>query len=157
MRITRGNTRTVILTDKYAIKFARFGILRLLRKLVRACLDPQWRAEKIELMSDPKNESLIPKVRRMFFHGHRANQQEHELWSAHPELPLAPVLGLYLGGFVLIMARGQDVPHDVSASFRDRFGDQGDLGRACQVCMFSDGLRYVDYGHPTAVAVLTVS
>ncbi len=159
IKYKEGATRRVILVGNFAVKFARPGITYFLRNIFRGAHDPNWVQERIS----ERNKSgilitLLLHAIKIFGQGLQANRQEHFLCKVHPELPLAKVQMMLLGGVVLVMQRGDEVCEKESLklrrSYRSSIPSGGDLDKAHHVCRVNGRLVYVDYGHPDAGIVL---
>ncbi len=155
MRIKNGCTRMVILTKTSAIKiafplrpFRPFGIIleNLLSGELRGKLG-KHHGNLLQLL-----------VRIVTFGGIDANRRELRLSREHPEYPIMPVMRSYLGGFVIVMARGE--PHEQPG---DQWGSRvalpshlrdADLFYTCNSGWYDGRLRFFDYGDPTAEEIL---
>ena len=159
MHIECGYTRIVILTDTKAIKIARVGrgIAELPFQAIRSLLDPAWFRQKVEERGGKPARAVLIQLRRVFRTGVACNRQEHRLYAEHPELPLAPVCGIYLGGLVLVMERGEPVSADESAPLRGQYAAWGDLGEPRHTCRIRGKLCLIDYGHPLAPEALSLA
>jgi len=150
MPLAHGATRLVILTKNHAIKIARIRPLGVAMMAVRAFLQPHRMRTAVK---DSKLEAL-PLWRRYLWlafyigvGGVLANRQEVRLYRDYPELPLAPVVGSYLWGFIIVMLRGEPTTQEEALPLCNQY-DHMDLDLPRHIFKFSDGLRYVDYGHP---------
>ncbi|MDD3531183.1 MAG: hypothetical protein PHV99_01130 [Candidatus Pacebacteria bacterium] len=105
--------------------------------------------------------SLIKTILETLFGGIIANRREVQISREHPEYPIAPVIGCYVWGFVIVMLRGEPIGHP--DAMRDLLKEQpllpphlqrSDLFNDCNVCTFDGRVRFVDYGDPLASEVL---
>lgn len=153
MRITHGETRHVILTRHLAFKVARFRIgsiaLRVLTAPVRWNLMGET-GSRFENGDPITSIGIWSRLQSFIARGIRANRQEFRIFQEHPELPIAPVHRMYLGGLVLVMERGAPVDAEESRMLRARYASCEDLGLEEHVCRFANRLLYIDYGHPHA-------
>lgn len=148
MQVTSGATRVVLLIGGVAIKIARVKILRCAAHAIRGIRNPTWARGMLEQHAGTKSPGgMMQYALSMPFAGIRANRQEYRISRLRPDLPIAPVYGMYLFGLVLVMARGEPVSAQRSAALRKRFPD-GDLEKPDHVCDVNGALCYVDYGHP---------
>lgn len=155
MRIEQGCTRLVILTETAAIKVALpFRPFLPLFILAREFFNGGLRGKLKK-----HNGNLIRlAIRVATFGGIAANRREMRIYREHPEYPVAPILRSYLGGFVIVMARGEAVgtvpdPWGNRASLPSRLRDS-DFFYARNVCRFGNELRLIDYGDPSADEIL---
>ncbi len=124
---------------------------------LRSLHDRQWLQSRITERSQPGQSKvllILSHALRQIASGVVSNRLEQGLYHTHPELPLAPVLRMYLGGLILVMERGEDVPAEHSANFRAQFSDDTDLVYPYHVCRFGTELRFIDYGNSDAQAAL---
>ena len=103
--------------------------------------------------------SVIGKIhfflRYCFFPGIASNRHENELYSSHPELPIAPILAMYFGGLVLVMERGQPSTFEEGRVYFDLTqGMHTDVFHPRHLCRFGASIKTVDYGHSNAKDVL---
>jgi hypothetical protein len=150
LTFANGYTRHVILVGNIAIKISRTGIIVTIQQVLHGILDPAWLRSRLSEHRITTHRALFHRIVSILVGGVRANRQEHRLYTEHPELPIAPVHGLYLGGIILVMARGEPVSSRSSARLRKRYRAYGDLGEPYHVCRVRKRLCYIDYGHPLA-------
>jgi hypothetical protein len=149
----QGATRRVLLVGRFAIKFAKLNLLNLIKNIIHAVYTPKWIETKMSdtLIKTNPIKLILNRVKKVLSAGVKANRQEHYLYNSRPDLPLAKVSHILFWGYVLIMERGEAVEASESLKFRLMYtqGDRvsADLEVAAHVCRFTDGLRYIDYGH----------
>lgn len=146
----------VILTETTAIKIALplSGVFLMLRIILGALLKGElWAKLK-------KHEGNLTRlaVRTGTIGGIESNRREMRIFREHPDYPIAPVLRSYLGGVVIVMARGEpvdDVPQhwNRQPSLPARLQDT-DLFYSQNVGRINGRLNFIDYGDPTADEVL---
>ena len=157
MRLMKGCTRLVILTETVAIKialpfrpFAPFGII------LRAFLKGELRGKLKKY-----NGNLIRlAVRVATIAGIDANRREIRLSREHPEYPIAPVLRSYLWGFVIVMVRGEPI-EELSEPWGGKISlpahlQESDLFYHRNTCHIEGKFYFIDYGSPTADEVLSL-
>lgn len=154
MVFKRGNTRWVVLTKNRAIKFARFfrplgPLAHVSRNLFQGGI-----SRLLEKINADRNggPSAIGKINFFlgccFPPGIASNRREHELYSSHPELPIAPVLAMYLGGLVLVMERGQPVASEEERVYIDLAQEMyTEALEPRHLCRFGASIKTVDYGY----------
>lgn len=156
MHVKAGCTRVVILTETTAIKIAvpLSGPFLMLRIVLSALLKGELRAKL------KKHEGNLTRLalRTGTIGGIESNRREIRISREHPEYPIAPVLRSYLGGFVIVMARGEpvdDVPNSWNrkSSLPIRLQDT-DLFYSQNIGRIKGKLSFIDYGDPTADEVL---
>ncbi|HEV7121254.1 MAG TPA: hypothetical protein VGN56_00350 [Candidatus Paceibacterota bacterium] len=160
MRLAKGTTRFVILARRHAIKIARPRITHMLKRILSIPVRWKVTADRRVLFQSGEavtGHGVAARLRHFFLSGLAANRQEYRLSREHPELPIAPVHGLYLFGIVLVMARGERVEERASERFRAPYHATADLHSAAHVCRFSDRLLFVDYGHPDVPSAFGLS
>jgi hypothetical protein len=156
MRIcTEGRTRITILVGSIAIKIPRVRFPNIFRHVRMIAGNDRSASEKIEKYTTKRSipKALIRYLLTNSVPGLLANRQEHEFWHSHPEWPIAPILGMYLHGCILIMARGDPVQQDKCNALCTKYPG-ADLQHPYHVCMVRGQLKYVDYGHPDAYLYL---
>ena len=144
--ICTGGTRYVLLTKTYAIKVPRLNLRKLIQAIIKRVFSrtmSQGPQRTVNLKAASRS------VLALLCAGLEANRQENAIWNQHPELPIAPVIGMYLGGAVLVMQRGKELPVSRSVALAKRFPSLGDLEKPEHACGFPGGkIRFIDYGHP---------
>lgn len=158
MQIRSGASRRVLLIGDVAIKFARFNVLRLFIHLYWMVCKPKLARRKFEARYRRTTfvHSLFAYLTQLVLGGIRANRQERRLYLERPDLPLARVRAVYLGGYLLVMDRGQPASEALAAPLCARFPG-GDLDQLKHVCLFGDTPRYIDYGHADAPHIFSTS
>ena len=149
MRITAGCTRVVFLVGDKAIKIPRLerGIV-LVRQAYLSVFRRGWFKEKLAERTGKPGQILAKHVTGIAFEGILANRREYRAFRDHPELPIAPVRGMYLWGLVLVMDRGVNVGPRSSAHLRKRLKGWGDLAEPRHYCRVGGRVCIIDYGHP---------
>ena len=157
MQVRAGQTRLVLLVGSWAIKMARIRLLPTVWRLMRAPFRFAWfKARLLAAVANPTGARaatgayLLDEV----FGGIRANWQEERLSREHPEWPLAPVVTTLLWGMILVMRRGEPIPHATSEVLRAAYASDYDLSRPEHVCLLAGRLVYVDYGNPKSLHAL---
>jgi len=156
MRICSGASRRVLLVGNVAIKIARVNLLRVFKHVWWALFQKDTAQEKYEkYRASTPQQAVGNYLRNLALHGFQANRQEFRLSRDYPELPLARVFGMYLGGFVLVMERGEPAPPHMTYELRQRHWG-GDLNVPRHVCLFQGNPKFIDFGTPDALPFLGV-
>ncbi|MDE1966088.1 MAG: hypothetical protein KGI41_02515 [Patescibacteria group bacterium] len=161
MKVSAGYTRYVVLTKHKAIKIPRvIGLLRIIAIPLRTLHEGGRGLLMRKLTMDGRMHAVEGVWRyavRLWVDGFGANRRERELYAAHPELPIAPVMRTYLGGLILVMPRGEPLADGEYCPFTEPPDgiDTEDLFLPQNVCRFGKEFRFVDYGTPGAQRILT--
>ncbi|MDP1689940.1 MAG: hypothetical protein Q8L52_01930 [bacterium] len=155
MRLTYGCTRWVILTDRYAIKIARF---RPFRPFIR--LFELLQKGGVEQNLKKHDENPVKAVLKYICAGVRANRMEYRLYKKYGDEMLVPTL-LTIGWLINIQKRGE--PSSEEDMQRHRLWSllQGmgtplaeDILQAKQFCMIGTRVCLADYGNVLLEPVL---
>ena len=153
MKCAYGATRYVILTEKYAIKIARFPALRLV-------LRGFYLLSKGKALQRPREVygSVTVGIVKYFLCGVLVNIDECQLWQELRNKSLAPTLFSILG-LVNVQIRGAaveqdelDRAHPFPEIAREVVGLDLDLAK--QYCRINGAICLADYGSPLVVAEL---
>jgi hypothetical protein len=148
VRITYGHTRIVVLWGKFAIKVARFHAFRVPVRLVQLLL-----TKEVEQKLSVYHEYMPIAIINYFLVGIKANRTEYHFSQIYT-VGLAPTIGMFFWGLVLIQERGvavkqtdEDLP---SHPFWNAMLDEGGSREvaAKQFARFRDGILLVDFGRP---------
>jgi hypothetical protein len=157
MKIAWGATRFVILTDRFAIKFARFRPFRMLAQLYR-----RLRAGTVDAGLSQFHENRVLAAIKYMVSGVLSNLVEARFSRECPEeTDVAPTLYSFLG-LINIQPRGgaitdEDIAH---CPFRDLASERGaerefaDLSQAKQFARFGSRILLVDMGMPEVARCL---
>ena len=146
--IRKGATRRVVLTEHYAIKIARTGLMAFLVLPYRLFFK-KGTNEKVQKYTKGRGflrgsfDYIVYTVSR----GYKANKHEAFV-SKTVDGPFAPVLATYLFTFILVMKRGVPTHEAESESLRAQYTAHDLCNRPDHVLRFGDTLLFVDYGHP---------
>lgn len=85
-------------------------------------------------------------------HGARANLHERDAFGRLVDAPIAPVLGVYCFGLILVMPRGEEVSPEESLELRMCYQATDLRDRPDHVCRIDGELCFIDYGSPDEVS-----
>lgn len=155
IKVKAGCTRVVILYNTIAIKIALpFRPLAPLFIIFNEIMKGTLR-NKLN-----KYEGGIFQIvmRVVFTGGVDSNRREIRISQEHPEYPIARVLRSYLGGYIIVMIRGEEIkmsycPWDIDGSLPKNIRES-DLFYPRNSCRIGKKYYFVDYGDPSAEEIL---
>ncbi len=154
MRITFGSTRMVILTDAYAIKIARFRLVRPILQLIRHLINGEVKTRLQKFDKDPVTGGF-----KYLLAGVRANQTEWHVYNTLKLDILAPTLWSF-HGLINVQRRGTPVSvREMSAHVIHRLLfinpiDDSDVFQTCQFCKIQKRVVLLDYGRMDLIPAL---
>ena len=155
MRLTYGCTRWVILTNRYAIKIARFRPFRPFIRLVTLL-----RSGGVERNLKKHDENLVKAVLKYLGAGIVANRMEYRLYKKYGDELLVPTL-LTIGWLINIQKRGEPSSEEDMRHHRLWPLLQGmetplaeDILQPKQFCMIGTKVCLADYGNALLEPVL---
>lgn len=154
MRFAYGATRWVILTPRYAIKFARVRPLRPILQLVRHFVKGEVKQRLQQFDANPIKGGM-----KYLAAGIRANLTERRIYRDHQSDILAPTLWTFFG-LVNLQVRGEQVStqehqaHYLTNAFKEAPIDNNDLVHPRQFCKINGSVVLADYGRDDLVPVL---
>ncbi len=148
----QGATRFVILTERYAIKFARVPIIRPVKRLFRM-ENKGFRERLVVTHVNPYWAVVI-----YFCYGIIANYQEWRLWKKYPQCDLVPTIFTFLW-VVNVQVRGEPATADDVRRFRFHTLVAGshveqDVLRYDQMSLLNNRVCLHDYGRTDIEPVL---
>ncbi|GEM_PF-3377695 len=144
MTFSYGTTRFVILTENFAIKFARFRLFRLAYRGLYLSLRGKAVKRSRELFGNPWLGIL-----KYLLQGVTANVDEYRFYREFPNLAIAPTL-FTLFGLVNIQMRGEAVREaEIDECPFQEFADKPGMDlNADEYCRINGTIYLADYGNP---------
>lgn len=154
MQFAFGSTRWVILTNKYAIKIARFRPIRPILQLCKHLVHKEV-SEKLRKF----DSNLVRGGFKYLTAGIQANRAEWKIYSLYGSDILAPTIWTFYG-LINIQVRGEKVSeadierHYLLHALRLHPIEDNDVFLAKQFCTLSGTVVLVDYGRNDLIPVL---
>lgn len=151
--VGNGCTRIVILTEKCAIKIARFPFVHLVQKGMAFIFSPGKRS----VLNEKHGNMPITAFKNRVFAGVKANRNEYRYSASHDDPRVMPVVKQLFGGLVIIQQKGTPVsPREIDKEGLAIAGQDHELERADQFCRnpATRQVVIIDFGEESTIKLL---
>lgn len=156
IKLKIGYTRVVILINDVVIKvafpFRPFVLFYLVyNEIMKGTLCSKLKKYEGDILNRI--------IRTVFTGGIDANRREIRISREHPEYPIAHVLQSHLGGFILVMTRGESIEEKDIKPWKllcllPKHIREADLFYPRNGCRIAGTYLFCDYGDPSAEEIL---
>ncbi len=144
MRVKQGSTRLVLLYGSRAYKVGRTKFISTTTKLIKTVC----RQSEIVRLTRKHKGNIGGKIFRQCFAGLYANRAEARYWEETHDDRCVPVVGVWLGGFIIVQERAEAISAaQIYASPLRELTQDKELCKPCQYGLSAGVVKVVDYAH----------